>query len=107
MVKHKKAGQSGKKGGSIANEDLGDAPRLGDAPVRAMRRIAVEDLADAPDPGFSDVMAEGTNQLLDALPIPVYAVVRVREVPDQPRPRGPLMIDAVALLRPTFVSPGV
>ena len=23
MVKHKKAGQSGKKGGSIANEDLG------------------------------------------------------------------------------------
>src|SRR3984893_5001330 len=80
-------------------QDLGDAPGLGDAAQRGMRRLGAEDLGDRADAGLAEVGDEARQQLarLGAPLLAAYAHHGGEIGPEQPGPDRALVIGAVAL----------
>ncbi len=72
-------------------------PRLRDAAVRNMGRIAVVDLADAAQPVIVQMIRHRLKITQRDSRVPIDPVMGAHEGPDQPGPRGSLVIDAVAL----------
>src|SRR5258708_39074021 len=80
-----------------AAEDLGDAPRLRDAPARRVRLRRVEDLGDRSDAIFAEVLDEAVEVAprTDAV-VWVELEPGVDPGPDEPCPDRALMVRRVA-----------
>src|ERR1700736_369702 len=77
-------------------EDFGDAPRLGDAAHRPVRRFRLEDFADRPKPGVRQMRLKRLDHSPDRLSITVDAEVRVEVRSQEPGPRHAHVIRRVA-----------
>src|SRR2546425_13100802 len=89
-------GGGGRAEGLPGAQGLGHAPGLSDAAVGQERRVAVEDLGDGAEPVVAQVIGERDEILARPGGIAIRVEVGEREGPQQPAPRGALVIRAVA-----------
>src|SRR4051794_14479896 len=80
-----------------ASQHFGDAPRLGDASARQVRRVGIEYFADLADARLVEPLIESGEQFAEGRAIGAGQLQRRVDVrADQPRPDGALMIRGVA-----------
>ena len=84
----------------VETDQFGDAPCLGDAAARAVRRVPVEDLGDAPDPRLDQVLPQKRPEVLPEVFLFLLWVIGdaeggFAECAQEPGPYGPLVVGAV------------
>src|SRR5258706_1563297 len=83
---------------------LGDAPGLGVAAARGMRRIAVEDFTDCSDTGLSKVCGDALEEGERVRRVAINPLVCDCKGTQQPAPHRALVVAGVALARAAAVG---
>src|SRR5258706_12089051 len=84
-------------------QGLGDAPGLGTAAARGMRRIAVEDFTDCSDTGLSKVCGDAAEEGERVRRVAINPLVCDCKGTQQPAPHRALVVAGVALARAAAV----